>query len=1015
MNSKTTKKRPVTENVKNFNKAAKLVPSKNGQASAMTRGYLSCCSLNSNGTRKRQSKLETLFTTLGIDIIFLQETKGFVPDLKNYTCELSDQRLDEKGEPDRHGGGICTYARSDFKLIENWKLEGNIAQANGFVINGTMIINVYRPPRMNWYIHRDDDIKFWEALNNLPYKNLILVGDFNLPKVDVNAGISNEGQSGRRCLEFCEKHHLVNMVDSITRRLNKNTLDGTTLDWVLTNKYEYIKNVEVLDESYKTSTGSDHFPVTFNLINPSTCLEPKYIKVRKLKNANWHEYRDKLYNAKIVGETNEDKVVSLTNNIVRFFDEVAPYVIINTRQRLPHDNAKSMKMQKRINAMSKRKLSKEQKELKKKLQSELFNYREELRIEHEMKVINKKSISAIARYRKKVNTNIKKMKNKHGKIVTKPKEIVKVLYDHFQSKNVVPENTEYETCYDATENCLESIVITEKEVIEMIDMIKTDTSPGPDECTPTMLKKAKKIIAKLATPIFNDIFNESKYPLDWKVTNISPIHKKGSKMEAKNYRQIQCSNLLGKVFERIIQRRLYEHLEKGQYLPENQHSYRRFKGTLTNLTEFWSKVGKMIDDRNQIDVIFIDFSSAFDLVNHKLLVHKLSKMNVRGKFLRIIESYLQERKGRIKQHPDYSDEIEMKNGTPQGGNISALAYIAFSADIVEALKEGVDTNEAKLEISLYADDLKFSIRVRDGEEDSKKVVEKVLKNLEKWCELNFMQINASKSKVLHVRSRDYTKKKSEIDTNFHEYELNGQKIEPVEDFVDLGVTISQDLTYKKHIAKRIKMAKMKFAELRSKFYMTNMNLLKRLWQVWIEPLLYYCCPLFSGAPMGHLLPFLRFQQYYFRSAKAVKDEWMPYDCISRMDMLTTNYAHSILHKNARLDVSSIFPNIYSKRNKRMRNLVTPKYKVSISTPIADYTFAKYARCLWKRVTPEQRKEKDKMKFKKLTRENYSDGRFFVHWSKSRKKNYSSKCYDADYLQKYHTNLRNTIMYGRSVR
>ena len=996
-----------------MNKAAKLGPSKNGQACVMSQGYINCVSFNSNGTRKRASQLENLLTTYA-DIGFLQETKGTTPNIAGFSCEMSDQRLNDKGEADKHGGGICTYVSNRFKVVESWTLKDNLAQANAIIINGTMIVNVYRPPQMNRPFHRDQDIKFWNELDKLSHKNLILVGDFNLPRVNVNSGVNGESHAGARCLEFCEKHHLMNMVESVTRRGTRKKLKeaksrGTTLDWILTNRYDYVLNVEVLDESHDIETGSDHFPVTFQLLNPSMKLEPDIIRVRDLKRANWKEYNQRLYHMKIRGETNEEKVSSLAENIVTCFDQVAPYINIDTRKRLPHDTNETMDIQRRINKMSGKDLSEDQLERRKILQSKLYNMRQKLRIKKELRILEQKSITATARYRRKMNINIKKLKKVTGEVVTEGKDIVKTLHEHFESKNIKPDNATYETNYDVTSDSLSEITIRESDVQQMIEKLKINTAPGPDNCTPTMIRKAKKVIAKLITPIMNDIFNECKYPQCWKSTNITPIHKKGSKQEVSNYRNIQCSNILGKLFESILQKHLYEHVEENNYLPETQHAYRKFKGVLTNLTEFWSRVGVQIDNGKQMDVIFIDFSQAFDLINHQLMIHKLSEMNVRGKFLKTLKDYLKDRTGRIKQHPEYSEEIKMENGTPQGGTISALLFALSTADLVETLKK--NTKNTLVIESLYADDVKIAIEVEDGVEETQKVVQTILDNLKEWCSKNFMKVNATKSKVMHVRQRNYSLKKSDITNKFHEYNYNGQKLEAVEEFTDLGLVVTNDLVWKKHIAKNVMKAKMKFAEIRSKFYVSNMNLLKKAWQCYIEPILYYCCPLFAGSPINHLFPIMRFQQYFFRGTRIQKDEWMPFDAVTRMNMLTTSYSHSIVHKHALLKTDTIYPHVHNPRNRGLE-LTTPKFNVTQKTPIADYNFSTYSKCLWKRVNQNQRCIYNKEWFKWSTRENWTDGRFFVHWTKSRKRNYYAKAYNADYLKQFHSNERQHMMYGR---
>ena len=118
--------------------------------------------------------------------------------------------------------------------------------------------------------------------------------------------------------------------------------------------------------------------------------------------------------------------------------------------------------------------------------------------------------------------------------------------------------------------------ITEKEIIECIDQLKSSKSPGIDDIINEYLKTTKEVHLPHYLKIFNLILNTGLIPSKWSLGVIIPIHKKGEVTNPDNYRGITLLSCFGKLFTSVLNNRLYRFLEKNNLLTEMQAGFRKF-------------------------------------------------------------------------------------------------------------------------------------------------------------------------------------------------------------------------------------------------------------------------------------------------------------------------------------------------------------------------------------------------------------------------------------------------------
>ena len=136
----------------------------------------------------------------------------------------------------------------------------------------------------------------------------------------------------------------------------------------------------------------------------------------------------------------------------------------------------------------------------------------------------------------------------------------------------------------------------------------------------------KCVLANPVSWLFNLSFTRAIVPQLWKQANIFPIYKDGDTGSVANYRGISLLSVVGKCQERILHTAIYDQV--SQYLHDSHHGVLRGRSTFSQLVLVHDDWAKVLDNQGQVDVVFRDFSKAFDLVNHALLIRKLNQYGV---------------------------------------------------------------------------------------------------------------------------------------------------------------------------------------------------------------------------------------------------------------------------------------------------------------------------------------------------------------------------------------------------
>ena len=300
-----------------------------------------------------------------------------------------------------------------------------------------------------------------------------------------------------------------------------------------------------------------------------------------------------------------------------------------------------------------------------------------------------------------------------------------------------------------------------------------------------LLKSVADLIVTPLCRIINLSFSSGVFPDVLKVAKTIPLHKGGSTLEVNNFRPISLLSIFDKIMEKLMHKRLYDFLEEYNILYEHQFGFRRFYSTAYSLIEITEKIKESIDNGKYGCGIFIDLKKAFDTVNHKILLTKLEHYGVRDNILKWFESYLTDRKMYVFYNGISSDIATVTCGVPQGSVLGPLLFLLYINDLPNISN--------KLSFFLFADDTNIYYESADLVE-LEKTVNKELKLLTLWLNLNRLALNVSKTNFVIFRST-----KRPLNHNVILI-MNRKAIEQKDHVKYLGILMDQHLSWKYHIS-----------------------------------------------------------------------------------------------------------------------------------------------------------------------------------------------------------------------
>ena len=350
---------------------------------------------------------------------------------------------------------------------------------------------------------------------------------------------------------------------------------------------------------------------------------------------------------------------------------------------------------------------------------------------------------------------------------------------------------------------------------------KLHSAAGPDDISGWFIRENASTLCRPLCSIFNSSLREGFVPSLWKSANVSPIPKLSPALDIdSDFRPISLTAILSKILESFPYRWLLQSII-NQIDPLQFGSLRGSSASmaLIHLFHKWYEACDNIE--STLRICLLDFSKAFDRIDHNVLLRKLQQMTVHPILINWIADFLSDRLQRTKIGDEYSAWNYIRAGVPQGTKLGPLLFLIMVNDL-----------RPSNDLVKFVDDSTMWELLYKG---SSSQLPSAVKECEEWSKLNNMKLNASKTKEMRVNF-------SPSSPSFQSIVINNQTINVVKHAKLLGVTISDDLKWNLHVNTICKKASKRLYALRLlRRNAIPTSVLVQVYCTCVRPILEYAC------------------------------------------------------------------------------------------------------------------------------------------------------------------------------
>lgn len=749
---------------------------------------LKCFHLNIRSSRNKEDILNIFLEnfTFPFDVVMLTETWSTaecdaIIDANYKTFFLNRSK--------KRGGGIQLNIRKCFQcdLLDQFAVINDYIECLAVVSEPYIFAVIYRPPDgcMSSFF------QFLETLLDFSNKNdytTILGGDLNIDLLT-----SSTSEQLLQTTLFSQGYS--NMIQTPTRITTKSS---TLIDLFITNLPKHETTAGTV-----SSNISDHLAIV--LLCKTTPKRTNTVSLPSRKIQNISESTISIFRSKLI-QTNWSDVYSTTsaddaynnflNKLIDAYSQSFPFITAKKfkKSRKPWITKESLKMIKKKDKLFHRFLSTRDTEDWKAFKKYRNKTNAILRKEKQRYLYlffeTGHTIKSDVMW-KKLNELLNRnphCQNTHELIINDKVICGQELAEEFNNHLVNQVTSAH--CVEATGNIarnLDSIFFvptSESEVHDAFSSLRNSSARDINDLQLRPIKGALDLLTPHLTHIYNLALSTGVFPAKMQISKVITIFKGGDRNNLSNYRPISLLPIFSKGLEKVIHIRIINFFEKHNLLTPTQFGFRKGKSTELALLTQKEIILKAFEEKEAVIGIYIDFSKAFDRLNHITLLKKLEIYGVRGTPLALITSYLQHRRQSVSIDNNMSSYRPVTTGIPQGSILGPLLFNIYVNDITSV-------SPVPHYIS-YADDTTLLFHERNFQ-SLEAGINAILQNLYQWSKANSLDINTKKTKAVM-----FTPRQSKA-PHFLNITLGSEPIEFVDSVKTLGVYLHKNMLWDTHV------------------------------------------------------------------------------------------------------------------------------------------------------------------------------------------------------------------------
>ena len=423
------------------------------------------------------------------------------------------------------------------------------------------------------------------------------------------------------------------------------------------------------------------------------------------------------------------------------------------------------------------------------LNLEFRNYSLGRQWDHELNLVRRLSHSpklfhGYIRQKKKGNPPVGPLKHE-GHVVSDPGQMGNIFVEYFGSV-FNPEIPSFVSEHQSCNSIMGPKRIEIGDVLRAIGRLNVSSSPGSDDIHPRFLKECSEFLVYPLLLIFVKSLRNGRLPLLWKFSLVTPIFKSGSRSSPMNYRPVSLTSVPCKLMEHILVDHITNYLEEHGLLSNMQFGFRKGRSTEDQMLLIYDRVSKLVDTGKIVDVAYLDYSKAFDLVSHQLLIDKLSLLGFDRHILDWIRDFLSGRSMSVLVGGKQSTQCPVTSGVPQGSVLGPLLFLVYANFIAK---------DVTGYWCAFADDFKIGAWYSREPAERLVGVSGLQADLDTLAHVSAswnLKLNPAKCVVMRFGAREDTS------DNGSRYNIGGVPLQFVSTYRDLGVIVDVRLRFHSH-------------------------------------------------------------------------------------------------------------------------------------------------------------------------------------------------------------------------